>query len=208
VVPLGYVPPVGSERGSWEPLSPDELGSALSVLDAPWWLAGGWALDLFLGRQSRPHADIDALILRRDHIQVRGALQQWDAYAADPPGRLRPWAIGEELPPTVHDVWWRPLDGGPWAFQLMIDDNCGNEWVYRRDPRIRRPVDELAGPASTPHRLVLAPEIQLLYKSSSIRGNDQADFDAVRSALTPEQCEWLGHALSLVAPDHGWRADL
>ncbi len=151
--------PVGSEHGSWEPLSPAELGSALSVLDAPWWLAGGWALDLFLGRQTRPHVDIDALILRQDHVHVRAALQQWEAYAADPPGTLRPWAIGEKLLPFVHDVWCRPLGGGPWAFQLMIDETSGDDWLYRQDPRIGRPVGELAGPASTPLQLVLAPEI-------------------------------------------------
>jgi hypothetical protein len=54
---------------------------------------------------------------------------------------------------------------GPWVLQLMVDDTDGEEWVYRRDPRIRRAVSTLAGPTSTDQLLVLAPEVQLLYKS-------------------------------------------
>jgi len=31
-----------------------------------WWVAGGWAIDLHLGHQSRAHQDIDIAVLRRD----------------------------------------------------------------------------------------------------------------------------------------------
>ncbi|HEU5381678.1 MAG TPA: hypothetical protein VFV38_40175 [Ktedonobacteraceae bacterium] len=57
----------------------------------PWWIAGGWALDLFLGVQTREHEDLDVLFLRRDHHEIRARLQGWDVQEAYPellPGSL------------------------------------------------------------------------------------------------------------------------
>jgi predicted glycosyl hydrolase (DUF1957 family) len=36
-----------------------------------WWVGGGWAIDLWLGDQSRDHEDIEVCILRRDQHLVR-----------------------------------------------------------------------------------------------------------------------------------------
>ena len=92
----------------------------------------------------------------------------------------------------------------PWALQLMVDDTDGADWVYRRDSRIRRPVAELSGPASTPRLPVLAPEVQLLCKSARPRTKDVADFHLVARALDERQRGWLRDALRTVAPGHGW----
>lgn len=194
--------------GRWEPLSPDELDDALAPVESIWWLAGGWAIDLFLGRRTREHEDIDVQILRGDHVAIREALGDWDAHAVDPPGSLRPWPLGEELAPRVHDIWVRRDADDPWRFQLMIADVDGADWVYRRDRRVRRALDELTGPASTPGRRVLAPEVQLLYKSKGLRPKDEADFVAALSALDPAQRTWLADALTLVSPTHPWLGQL
>lgn len=176
----------------------------LAAVAAPWWLAGGWALDTFLGRRTRPHEDTDVLILRPDHLEVRRALSEWDAYAADPPGTLRPWPVGEELPATVHDIWLRRSPTTPWSFQLMIDDTRGDNWIFRRDSRITRSITDLSGPGSTSAVQVLAPEIQLLYKSKGLRPKDQADFEAVLPALDAARREWLRSALAVVSSAHPW----
>src|SRR3954447_14960719 len=180
----------------------------MAVVDARWWLAGGWSIDLFLGRPTREHDDIDVQILRPDHVAVRAALSAWDAYAADPPGRLRPWPVGEELAPQVHDIWVRRDAGDPWRFQLMIADVEDGNWLYRRDSRIRRPIADLSGPASTPQRRVLAPEVQLLYKSKGLRPKDEADFAAAHPVLDSAQRSWLADALATVSPSHPWLAHL
>jgi len=195
---------VGDDLGTWDPLTPQELTPVLAVLDVPWWLAGGWAIDLHVGRQSRLHEDIDVLVLRPDHVTVRAALADWDLHAADPPGTLRPWPLGETLPAAVHDVWCRRGPDEPWAFQLMIDDVDGDDWVFRRDRRVRRPLARIAGPASTVELPLLAPEIQLLYKSRALRPKDQADFDTVLPVLSDVQRSWLRDALTTVSPGHPW----
>jgi hypothetical protein len=195
---------MGTVLGTWEPLSPAEVARELRGLPCRWWIAGGWAIDLHLGRQSRAHADIDVLILRADQLAVQQHLGGWDLHAADPPGTLRPWAEGEILAPTIHDVWCRRSPSSPWSLQLMIDDTEDDHWVYRRDTRIRRPVADLDGPASSSERRVLSPEIQLLYKSAHPRGKDEADFQAVLADLHVPQRHWLRESLAVVSPGHPW----
>lgn len=195
---------VGADLGAWDPLSPAEVASEFSGLPCRWWLAGGWAIDLHLGHQSRVHADIDVLILRADQSAVQAHLAGWDLHATDPPGTLRQWARGEILGPRVHDVWCRRSASSPWSLQLMIDDTEDDHWVYRRDTRIRRPVADLEGPASTPQAPVLSPEIQLLYKSARPRDKDEADFHAVVEALHTPKRRWLRESLTTVSPGHPW----
>lgn len=92
--------------------------------------------------------------------------------------------------------------------QLMIDDTEEGAWVYRRDPRIRRPISELDGPASNSDHRVLSPDVQLLYKSLDPRAKDEADFQAVLQYLDSSQRCWLRESLTVTAPAHPWLAVL
>ncbi len=155
--------------GVWHPLQPHEIAELFTEAPFLWWIAGGWAIDLFVGRQTREHDDIDVQVLRRDQHVVRAALQGWDVQAAHPEERGRAWPFREWTPntpldPAVHDVWCRPHKTAPWALQLMIADTDGEEWLFRRDRRIRRPLAGI-GRHSADGIPYLAPEIQLLYKS-------------------------------------------
>jgi hypothetical protein len=194
--------------GPWEPASPSEVADIFSRCRAPWWIAGGYAIELAAGRPVREHADIDVLLLRRDQLAVQRALPGWQWQAADPPGSLRPWRPAELLPASVHDIWCRPGPGEPWRIQVMLDESSGSDWVSRRDERIRRPVATLGSVAAggIPY---LAPEIQLFYKGKAPRPKDETDFTAALPILTGPQREWLRDALSLVyGPGHPWRTRL
>ncbi len=199
---------VGDTLGTWHPLSPAEVAGELRELPCRWWIAGGWAIDLHLGRQSRAHADVDVLILRADQLAVQRHLSGWDLQAADPPGALRPWVPGETLATEIHDVWCRRSPSSPWCLQLRIDDGDDDCWVYRRDGRIRRPVAELDGPSSNAERRVLSPDVQLLYKSANVRAKDEADFKTVVEALDASQRRWLRQSLAIASPRHPWLARL
>ena len=199
---------MGSEVGKWSPLAPEELPAVLADARGPWWLAGGWAVDAHLGKQTREHSDVDVLILRRDLLTFRESLQGWDVHAADPPGRLRPWPRGQVLSASVHDVWVRRSSREDWSLQIMIDDTYGPDWLYRREPRIRRPITQISGPSSDDLRQVLAPEIQLLAKSTDIRPKDQQDFNALLPVLLATERHWLCEALDLTSPDHPWLGQL
>jgi hypothetical protein len=90
----------------------------------------------------------------------------------------------------------------------MIADTDGDDWLFRRNNRIRRPVPALAGRASTADLAVLAPEVQLLYKSNGLRDKDVADFQAVRPYLCANECRWLRANLDLLVPGHPWIREL
>ncbi|HEV2736058.1 MAG TPA: hypothetical protein VGV85_14520, partial [Longimicrobiaceae bacterium] len=49
----------------------DAVAAAMRGFGAPWCVAGGWALDLFLGRATRPHADVDLALFRDDQARLR-----------------------------------------------------------------------------------------------------------------------------------------
>jgi hypothetical protein len=176
-------------------------------LGAPWWLAGGYAIDMAAGRPLREHGDIDVLVLRRDQLAVQHALAGWEWWAADPPGTLRPWRHGEILPTTVHDIWCRPTHDHPWRIQVMLDESADEDWVSRRNPAVRRPIASI-GHVSETGVPYLAPEIQLFYKAKSRRPKDEHDFTQVLSELGPAQRNWLHRAIADTYGDHPWQGRL
>src|SRR5690349_11434383 len=49
----------------------------LGDFDAPWWVAGGWAIDLWVGGVSRDHSDIEISILREDQARLYAYCGNW-----------------------------------------------------------------------------------------------------------------------------------
>ncbi len=186
---------------TWDPAPLPEVASLFSRVQARWWIAGGHAIELAVGRAFRPHADVDVLVLRRDQAAVQEALRSWEWWAADPPGTLRPWRRGEVLPPGIDDVWCRASASAPWRIQVMLDESEGDEWVHRGDPTVRRAIDRL-GAVSADGIPYLAPEVQLFAKSRDTRPKDEQDFAAALPILDGAQRRWLAEALG---KGHPWR---
>ncbi|MEW2576074.1 amino acid transporter [Streptomyces syringium] len=158
-----------------------------------------------VGRDLRPHGDLDVLVLRRDQARARDLLADWDLYVADPPGqgKLRPWRPAETLRPPLHDIWCRRAAKAPWSMQLMLDEAEGAQWASRRSPEIRLPVGRLGRTSDTgvPY---LTPEVQLFYKAKESRGKDETDFDAALPLLDESARAWLADPIKVVAPTHPW----
>lgn len=123
------------------PASPFALMIAVarvfSRFDRPWFLAGGWAIDLFLQRISRDHEDIDVAVLRRDQSPIQSYFADWNLVKLVQ-GRQESWRAGERLEPPIHEV--HALRTEPAAhLELLFEETTGEDWTYRRDPRITRP---------------------------------------------------------------------
>jgi hypothetical protein len=192
----------------WEPLSPDDIAALFSKATFPWWIAGGYAIEDFVGRPLRSHGDIDVLLFHSDQHDARSMLADWDCWAADPPGSLRPWEVGETLPLQVSDIWCREDHTAPWRFQLMLDQGSGSVWRSRRCPLLSKSVIELTR-RSTTGIPFLAPEIQLFYKAESPRRKDELDFSAALPLLSTSQIVWLRKAISMTyGEDNAWLASL
>ncbi|MFF2023098.1 nucleotidyltransferase domain-containing protein [Streptomyces sp. NPDC058171] len=204
MTPAAHVPPA---LEPWEPAPLSTVVEWFAAASVPWWIAGGHAIELAVGRTVRAHGDIDVLLLRRDQLAVQEVLAGWEWWAADPPGELRPWAPGEVLPVGVHDIWCRPGSTAPWRLQVMLDEAEGGHWVSRRNPRVRRPLDLVGArtPEGVPH---LAPEVQLFYKAKQPGAKDEQDFAAALPVLGAEQRRWLAGAVAATYGDHPWDAEL
>lgn len=189
---------------NWQPLSVDEVKNIFAPFKKSWWIAGGWAIDLFLQKQTRKHDDIDVLVRREDQLEIQKLLAGWDLWAADPPGTLIPWAQGHFLGKGLQDIWVRKNANDPWQFQIMLFDSENDEWIFKRDESLRRSLKSIT--LVTQDGLnILSPEIQLLYKSKSLRHKDEADFQNTVNAMTTEQKKWLKSALNKVySYTHQW----
>ena len=42
------------------------VGAFLKDFPVRWWIGGGWAIDIWIGKASRAHEDIEICILRKD----------------------------------------------------------------------------------------------------------------------------------------------
>jgi predicted acetyltransferase len=193
---------------NWEPLSLEEIKKLFKKLEAPWIIAGGWAIDLFLKKQTRKHSDVDILINRKDQSDMQTLLKDWDVWVADPPGTLRPLKIGEFCPKGIQDIWVRKTPTDPWQFQIMLFDTEDHLWVFKRDQTIKRDLQSVVLENEDGIKF-LSPEVQLLYKSKAIREKDELDFQNVLGELSSEQKSWLSSAmLKVYSGSHPWLSAL
>lgn len=184
------------------PLTLREVAALLRPFPHRWWVAGGWAIDLFLDQKTREHQDIEVALLRRDQHAMREHLADWELYyVAD--HELHAWPEGERLELPIHEAWARRRGDPRWRLELLLNECRDGKWLYRRDVRIKRPLEHV-GLTTAAGLPVLAPEIVLLYKARHAEPKDAADLTAVLPALDDGRRRWLRAALDLVHPGHPW----
>jgi hypothetical protein len=186
----------------WQPLSVEDVATLLEGLPVRWWIASGWAIDLFLGDATRKHQDVDVAVLRPDQLAVQAHLDGWDLRVAHN-GHLSPWARGRLLGAHEHSIWARTSPASPWQLEFLMDDVDGNQWVYRRNRAVRLPLDDL-GRTTARGIPYLRPEVVLLYKAKQPRATDEQDARAVIPRLSSTQRAWLAEVIAQHVPDHHW----
>jgi len=185
--------------------------SDVSGLPVPWYVAGGWGIDLFVDRVSREHSDVDLVIARSDQ---RAAYKQlgdrtWSLIVPHPEGltgqgTIEPWD-GEPLGRSTHQIL--ADDAGGSRIEFLLSEIDEGVWSSRRDPEVTMPASTMALTSSDgiPY---MAPEIILLYKAKHMREWDEADFETALPELYLGQRHWLFHALEQTYPGHPWMARL
>lgn len=188
---------------AWEPIQPEEIAQVLSGFARPWWICGGWALDLFLGRETRRHDDLDVALLRHDQLALFHHLRAWDLHYATPAHTLEPWN-GRRLELPIHGIWARRSTEptASWTCEFLLNEERDGDWVFRRNEAVKRPIEEISDERNgVPF---LRPEIVLLYKSSERLPKNDTDFAAVRPRLSREASLWLRAALERCDGRHPW----
>lgn len=189
--------------------SPEQVSSLFQSYTERWWIAGGWAIDLFLGEQTREHEDVDVAILRNDEQAFRRHLDKWELWPGLGNSRLedKPIATNEELSENREVLWCRPSANSDWAFELLLNKTIGREWAFKRDIEIRRPLKEV-GQFTAEGIPYLNPEIVLLFKAKNNNEKDQHDFTKAVLKLDDAAKAWLGSSLRIVHPGHSWLESL
>lgn len=177
-----------------------KVASLMAKFNNTWFIAGGWAIDLFMGKETREHKDIEIAIFRKDQLNLKAYLKAWD-FKKVINSEFHHWG-DEFLELPIHEIHaTNKLNGD--KLEVLLNEAEDNDWQFRRDLRI-----------SLPHHAVwsyselgipyLNPEIVLLYKAKNTREKDHQDFITVKDHLDNNKKQWLKSALELHVPEHRW----
>ncbi|WP_280493739.1 nucleotidyltransferase domain-containing protein [Nocardia asiatica] len=189
--------------GPWARVTPADVGEVLGDISAPWWVAGGWAIDAFTGTR-REHSDVDVAMFRADlpalRTAARGRLHIWSAG----PDGIRP--VDDRYPAVADNadqVWLRAGARSPWLIDLLLDPGQDGAWVNRRDPAMVAPLDEVTWIAADGVRY-LRPELVLIYKVKQSRPKDREDLERTWPKLDDAQRTTVRTYMSTHYPQHEW----
>ena len=188
---------------NWDAWPPARVAELFAGVDAPWCVAAGWAIELFLGDRSREHEDLEVAVPRARFDEFAVRLHGHEIYV--PLGEGRGFASFD--PDSESQQTWVREPDGPWRLDLFREPADGDTWVCRRDESIRLGYDELIE-RTTDGIPYMRPDMVLLFKAKHAREKDEGDFDAALPRLDARQRASLRGWLERVHPDHRWLARL
>jgi Aminoglycoside-2''-adenylyltransferase len=189
----------------WDAWRPEQVVELLEGIEAPWYVAAGWALDLFVGEQRREHEDLEIAVPNTRIDEFVPAFDGLELCVITGPMEATPIAQARDQLAETHQTWVREPATGLWRLDVFREPSDGDTWICRRDPSIRMPHDRLI--ERTDDGIPYGrPEVILLYKAKHTRERDEGDFADMLPLLEPERRRWLADALELVHPGHTWLA--
>lgn len=209
----------------------EEANALLQGQDFSYGICGGFALDLFLGYESRVHGDIDILAFWEDretiitYMQSKGFLV-YEMLGGGKVHRITDIQAQEKLQKNIfcctedcelvrlydteeQDVYWFDFQHTGLLklnyIEFLFNEKTEDEFVYVRDNRVKRKLEKvILEKDAIPY---LAPELCLLFKSTDIdREGYQQDFELTVERLNGEQRAWFEKAMEKLYPEgHNWK---
>jgi aminoglycoside-2''-adenylyltransferase len=192
----------------WDAWPPEQVAALLAGVHAPWYVAAGWAIELFLGEARREHEDLEIAVPRERFPEIAEKLAGFELFIPDSDLTDRslvwPFAQAPKALDKHHQTWVREPATGRWRLDVFREPSDGDMWICRRDERIRLPYADVI--EQTDDGIPYArPEIVLLFKAKySELPKNEADFATVLPSLEPIRRRWLAEAVALVHPGHPW----
>ena len=207
-----------------------ETQQLLKEANFDWAFCGGWAIDLFLGKQTREHSDIDICVFSETRSDVITFMTRpgWTLYDYTGRGTVHlntghdePEYAGKSLCAARYDnKIFRFVPIGNNFFRMeyqqvnqtapdFIDfffNDRNDGWFYcawnAPELKIKRELDSaILSRDGIPY---LAPEIALLFDSREYE-NSGHDFETSISRMNSKQSAWLRDSLKLCYPEgHPW----
>jgi hypothetical protein len=193
------------------------IAGVMSGFGGVWSLCGGWAVDAWLGRETRDHGDIDISVFESDLPELFEHLGGWQLVAHDKEvvGDTSELWNGRPLlrPAHIHGRFSKAslperLDAAAgFDLDIQIDASSGDDFVASRKHNITLPLRDSVRRSGW-GLPTLTPQLLIFYKAKLPRGHDEQDFAALLPHLDVEQRGWLREAIALIRADHPWLAQL
>lgn len=173
----------------------------MSAFSKPWGIAGGWAIDLFLGKETRAHGDLEIAVFRTDQLELQRYLSSYH-FQKVMNNELHSWRTNDYMHHPLHELHGREKNTGH-ALEILLNDSIDGEWVFRRDSRVRLPKKDFItlNMNGIPY---VNPIIVLLYKAKHLREKDMHDVNSVLPHFTPRQRKCMRKVLAIHDPSHTW----
>ena len=192
---------------------------------------GGWAIDLFIGAETRKHGDIDILAYwpERDtiiqHMQSLG-FQVYEMIGGGKAHHITDIhnqikckrnifcftqdcelvCLSSTDEADIYFVNFKHIGQTKLNFvEFLFNDKDDTDLLYARNNAIKQELsDAILYNGSLPY---LSPEMCLLYKSTDTeREGYQSDYDNAMANMNQRQRRWLDDALTIMYPEgHKWR---
>ena len=208
-----------------------EANTLLQGQDFSYAICGGFALDMFLGYESRRHGDIDVLAFWEDretiitYMHSKGFLV-YEMLGGGKVHRITDIRTQEKLRKNIfcctedcelvrlydteeQDVFWLDFQHIGLTklnyIEFLFNEKTENQFVYIRDNRVKRELEKTMLEKNGVS--YLAPELCLLFKSTDIeREGYQQDFELTVERLNEEQKTWFQEAMEKLYPEgHKWK---
>ncbi|MCA7938691.1 nucleotidyltransferase domain-containing protein [Burkholderia cepacia] len=190
------------DQETWNAWQPTELAQRLNDMRLPWCVAGGWALDLWHGFQTREHSDLEFTILRENFSRFLHAFSDLEFYTAHA-GVVERLPADQNPPSEVMQFWGFDRAAECWRIDMMIEPGTNESWAYKRNPSFKRPRAEMVMRTADgiPY---LNPSAVLLFKARDRRAKDQQDFERALPKLPLNERAWLKGCLDVLHPGNEW----
>ncbi|MBN3820767.1 amino acid transporter [Paraburkholderia sp. Se-20369] len=190
------------DQDAWNAWQPAVLAQRLTDVGLPWCVAGGWALDLWHGVQTREHSDLEFTILREHFDTFRQAFSDLAFYTAHA-GVVEKLPADQDAPSEVMQFWGFDRAAESWRIDMMIEPGTDEMWAYKRDPSFKRPRADMVMRTADgiPY---LNPSAVLLFKARDRRPKDQLDFERALPKLPVIERAWLKDCLDALHPGNEW----
>ncbi|MDZ7874776.1 MAG: hypothetical protein U5N27_17630 [Rhizobium sp.] len=106
---------------AWDAWTPELLFQRFRYQSSPWYVVGGWALDLWQGYQSRDHEDLEFCILSDDLDLFRAQLPELEISSRSITACLLILLLEMRPRPETHQLWGADTANACWRIDMMIE---------------------------------------------------------------------------------------
>lgn len=207
----------------------EQVRGFLQNLNIQWAVCGGYALDLFLNRETRKHSDIDICVFEKDRQKIinymvlngwrvyqflgQGKVQLLNVEGKSDPGRnlmcvkdgcnLVKFYPCEEDGVLLHEFYHTGIEHLNYL-EFLFNYEQENSFIFDQGRNLTREMQNaILYRNGCPY---IAPELALLYKSARAdHPENQYDYGITIPHLNDEQLSWLHKGLEKLYPQgHPW----